>query len=149
MSLPVGFHFRVVFPDIDPEEKDTGFLSVTGLEIGFTENRVLRSTPGTRPSNEIDLTVSFPPLTLIRAVRDKNDSPLTDWLFIALKRKKAVPLQEVIIQLLDEQHEPQFTWHLLSVKPRSWKLNELNALQSNVLTETIELEYEAFRFGED
>jgi phage tail-like protein len=43
--------------------------------------------------------------------------------------------------LLNEEHKPLMTWTINNVWPRSWKIAELNAMQGDVLIETMELNY--------
>lgn len=143
MKIPKAFHFRVVFHDMDPEGIDTGFLSVQGLEIFF---ELADSVNAGGPKG---ITALFPPLVLTRAVKDRKDSPLSQWLFNAIRQKKVTQLSKVTIQVLDDEHQPQLFWDLADVTPKSWRLSSLDAVQSNTLLETIELTYARMSFGPD
>ena len=50
------------------------------------------------------------------------------------------------IVLLNENHEPLMKWKVIHAWPVSWKFGELNAEKSEVLLETLELNYNRFEF---
>jgi phage tail-like protein len=59
---------------------------------------------------------------------------------------KLKPLKLVSVELLDENHQVLLKWDLEHVWPRSWKVAELNAERSEVLIETLELNFNRLSF---
>ncbi len=138
MYPPVGFHFRILFKGLDPAQfTDIGFQSITGLEAFINSNET-HTFDRQNPAPEA---VSFSTLVLRRAVVDIKESPLIQWISLWINKEKQVPLKEVYIELLNEEHHPYMRWGITDVRPKSWKLGELNAEKSEVLIETIELSY--------
>lgn len=145
MHQITGFHFSVKFQNL-PEEKevDMGFQSISGLDVEIQtetlkeggENRFEHTIPGRR---------KYSRLTLKRGILKPKDSSLTAWCQKAFQDMEITPIGEVIVSLLDENHNPLMQWELNWVYPISWKVNELNAEKGEVLIETFELSYNRFR----
>jgi phage tail-like protein len=143
MYPPLGFHFRIIFKGlpsgIDVEE---GFQSINGLEAFMSED-----FPDSLEGKKITgFKTSYSPLILKRGVMSIKESKFSQWIFSCLNKKRPIPLKEATIELLDEKHEPSMRWTLKNLLPVSWKLSELNAEKTEVLTETIELRYEKLLF---
>jgi phage tail-like protein len=143
MYPPLGFHFRIIFKGLPTAaEGEEGFQSINGLEAFITEN-----IPDSKDGKKISgFKTSYSPLVLKRGVVSMDESKLSQWIFSCLNKKRPVPLKEATIELLDESHQPFMRWTLRNLLPVSWKLGELNAEKTEVLTETIELKYEKLLF---
>jgi phage tail-like protein len=50
----------------------------------------------------------------------------------------------VDVKLLNEQHQPLMTWHLVKAYPTKWALNDLNATANAVAVESLQLYYQYF-----
>jgi len=139
MALPLSSNFRIVFRGLDGQDKgqdDSGFQSVTGLEIQVPDQ------PGNLPAN-IAASMACPlPLVLTRAAKSYSESPLLRWIFSHFNKKNKQVLPEALIELLDEKQQPYMAWSLRTIRPKSWKLSELHAEKTEILIETIELTYE-------
>jgi phage tail-like protein len=48
------------------------------------------------------------------------------------------------IKLLNEEHEPLMTWSVKQAWPKKWAVEDLNAMESKVLIESLELRYQFF-----
>lgn len=84
----------------------------------------------------------FPVLVLKRGlVRDSE--LLTRWCNNAFQLLEIQPV-DLIISLLNEEHEPLMTWNVRHAWPRKWSLSDLNAEQSGLAIETFELQYHFF-----
>jgi phage tail-like protein len=143
MNPPLGFHFRIIFKGLPSgSDGEEGFQSINGLEAFMSEDFPY-SSEGKKTTG---YKTSYSPLILKRAVVSIKESKLNQWIFSCLNKKRPVPLKEAIIELLDENHEPSMRWALKNLLPISWKLGELNAEKTEVLTETIELRYEKLLF---
>jgi phage tail-like protein len=150
----VGFHFSVTFfglPKSGGQSGDQGsdldirFQSVSGLEASIDTEQVKEGGEN-RFEHVIPVRRRYSPLVLTRGLLKPADSSLSAWCRTALEDQKVKPIQLVKVALLDEEHNILMYWNLSWVWPRSWKLGELNAERSEVLIETLELNYNRFEF---
>ena len=141
----VGFHFRVKFLGLSEEsDVDMGFQSVTGFDVQMEtetikeggENRFVHVVP-TRRQNRT--------LILKRGILTPKESGLTKWCQAAFQNMQVKPLATVNVELLDENHDVLMQWQLSHVWPLSWKVAELHAERSEVLIETLKLNYNYFK----
>jgi phage tail-like protein len=141
----VGFHFAVLFSGLSETSLDAKFQSVSGLEVSLDtetikeggENRFEHTVP-TRRKN--------PSLVLKRGLLSPSAmSKLTEWCTKTFEKLEFYPKNLDII-LLDENHKPLMKWQIIHAWPKSWKFGELNAERSEVLIETLELNYNRFEF---
>lgn len=148
---PPAFCFELSF---DGSRVDASFQEISGLKVEWTtedveeggQNRFVHKLPlRTRHSN----------LVLKRGVV-RRGSALTDWLRTAFQASfVAAPAQPktVIVKLLDGQGRPLVKWSLKDAYPVSWDHSPLNATESSILIETVELscsffERQTFTYGE-
>lgn len=73
-----------------------------------------------------------------------QDSGVIKWCRKAIEKFEFQPVT-VLVHLMNDKHEPLIEWRLFHVWPKKWAVAELNAEQSSVLVETIELNYNFFR----
>ena len=141
----VNFCFRVHFPLSPDSAMDVGFQSVTGLD----------STIETEPINEggvnhythmVPTRRKYGPLVLKRGLLGPDQSSLTQYIKDCFDNEVITPMPTVLITLLDEKNNPMLQWMATNVWPLSWKLGELNAMQGEVLIETLELNYNQLTF---
>jgi phage tail-like protein len=138
---PVAFHFRVGFDLPGFSEKDARFQEVTGLsvELGVEElveggeNRFIHRLP-TRPK--------YGNLILKRGFLD--DSDLAQWLKDGIENFQFTPV-DVLVTLLNEEHEPLAGWSYVGAWPVKWAVSELKAQENTLVIETLELSYKYFR----
>lgn len=138
----VGFHFLVTFHGLPgARNEDVRFQAVSGLDVEMDtetwkeggENHFEHTLPGRRKFSS--------PLTLKRGLLTPGKSGLTDWCKEAFVHLKLKPLDLVSVELLDEEHGVLVKWDVEWVWPKSWKVAELNAERSEVLIETLELNF--------
>lgn len=143
----VGFHFMVTFHNLpNVKREDVQFQSVTGLDVEFEtdnwkeggENRFTHELPGRSKFSSS--------LTLKRGLIKPKESGITDWCLKAFVNLEIQPLNLLSVELLDESHSVLVKWDLEHVWPKSWKIAELNAERSEVLIETLELNYNRFTY---
>lgn len=141
----VGFHFQVTFQGLpDLKTEDVRFQSVSGLDVQMDtenwkeggENHFEHVLPGRSKFSST--------LTLKRGLLRPGQSGLTDWCINTFNHLRIVPLKLVIVELLDEEHNVLIKWDVEHVWPKSWKLAELNAERSEILIETLELNFNRF-----
>lgn len=143
----VGFHFMVTFYELpNVKSEDVRFQSVAGLDVQIDtenwkeggENRFTHELPGRSKFSSS--------LTLKRGLIKPKESGITDWCHEAFVNLKITPLKLLSVELLDEEHNVLVKWDVEHVWPKSWKIGELNAERSEVLIETLELNYNRFTY---
>jgi phage tail-like protein len=141
----VGFHFQVTFQGLPRvRSEDIRFQSVGGLDVQMDtenwkeggENHFEHVLPGRSKFSST--------LTLKRGLLKPGQSGLTDWCINTFNHLKIEPLKLVIVELLDEEHNVLLKWDVEHVWPKSWKISEFNAERSEVLIETLELNFNRF-----
>ncbi len=135
-TLP-AFHFMVSFEGLPADNgSDNQFFSVSGLSAGIT-NADMRDLP-------IATTKKTRTVSLQRAVRSGKNSPLRKWLLRSLD-KEGMIVKEMLVTVLDEEHQPAMVFSLGNVRAAGWELGELNAGKSELLLETILLHYDSLK----
>jgi len=138
---PVGFHFKVEVLGLSPsDDDDVRFTEVSGLsaEMGTEElaeggeNRFVQKYPAR---------AKYPELTLKRGLL--VGSKVTDWIRQCIQDFQIEP-KNIDVKLLDEEHQPLFTWHVIGAYPTKWTVSELNSTNNAVVTETLQLFYQYF-----
>ena len=136
---PVGFHFLVKFEDFS-EETDTYFQEVSGLSVTVNteeyaeggENRFVHKLPkGT----------SYDHLVLKRGV--VKNSKILQWCSQAVENLHFEP-KNLLVSLLNENRNEICSWNIVHAYPTKWSFTGLNAQSSELLIETIELNYHYF-----
>lgn len=131
---PLGFHFLVEFGN---QKDEYQFQSVSGLSYNLGtediteggENRFVHKLPQ-RPR--------YPNLVLKRGLL--VDSELIDWCRSSVEDFSYSPT-DIIIKLLNEEHQPLITWNVIHAYPVKWAVAEFNAEESKIVIETLELTY--------
>jgi len=107
---------------------DINFQSVQGLQVRVddTDSRKL---------------IHYENIILRRAYQP--DSNLVKWCMEVINNRKKLPAN-LIIKLLNADHEMLSGWHIQKAMPVAWGVEELHAQETKILIETIELEYQKF-----
>jgi len=137
---PVGFHFKVEVLDLPPNDNDVRFTEVSGLSVEMVteelaeggENRFLQKYP---------VRAKYPELVLKRGLL--VDSEVIEWIRRCIEDHQIEP-KNVDVKLLDEEHQPLITWHVIGAYPTKWAVSDLNATNNAVVTETLQLCYQYF-----
>jgi phage tail-like protein len=136
----VNFHFMVQLPfDPNGNTLDVAFQSVTGLDSTL-ETEPVKEGGENRFTHVIPVRRKYGPLVLKRGILGPQ-SKLTQKLQEAFANDMFTPFELVTIHLLDEAHQTLMYWSVNNVWPLSWKISDLNAMQGEVLIETLELSY--------
>lgn len=138
---PVGFHFKVEFNGISTKENDIQFQSVAGLSVDI-ETEEFAEGGENRFKHKFPVRSKFPNLVLKRGM--VTDSKLIDWCRDAIESFQFEPI-DLTVKLLNEEHEPLITWNVVHAYPVKWSVADLNAEESKVLLETVELSYNYFK----
>ena len=138
---PVGFHFKVEILGLDRAvDDDVRFSEVGGLGFEVAteevpeggENRFIQRYP---------LRAKYPDLVLKRGLL--KSSAIWDWTRDCIENLDIKP-KNVDVKLLNENHEPLITWHLVGAYPVKWAVTDLNATDNAIVVESLQLAYQYF-----
>lgn len=141
---PVGFHFKVEFQFRDRTDLDILFQSVSGLNNQM-QTDTLREGGENRFEHVIPVRNKCTDLVLRRGLLSPGQSRITEWCQQAFNNFTFEPV-DLLVTLLDEQHNPLMTWNVHRAWPKNWKIADLNADKGEVVIETFELNYNYFTF---
>ena len=125
---PVNFYFQVFFiPKSGGSGKQVSFQEVSGLgwEIGA------------------DTKVNHPRLVLKRPI-GMPDEAFTQWVQTDPKTANYPKenIHDIVIKLLDMEGKPLAVWFCAHAHPVRYTIGEMNAEESKILMETVEIAYE-------
>lgn len=137
---PVGFHFKVEVLGLPPSENDVRFTEVSGLSVEMGteefaeggENRFVQKYP---------VLAKYPELTLKRGLL--VSSQVISWIRRCIEDYQIEP-KNIDVKLLNDEHQPLLTWHVIGAYPTKWTVSDLNATNNAVVTETLQLFYQYF-----
>ncbi|RAJ06509.1 phage tail-like protein [Chitinophaga skermanii] len=144
---PVGFHFKVEFlfdkkGSQQQADNDVMFASVSGLNYQMQTDS-LREGGENRFEHTIPLRSKVTDLVLRRGIFKPKDSAISQWCHEAFNNFTFTPV-DLVINLLNEKHEPLMTWKVHRAWPKGWKVADFNADKGEVVIETFELNYNYF-----
>ena len=128
---PVGFHLKVEFRKMKPDESiggenDVRFQSVSGLNVEY-DSEAYKEGGENRFEHKLPVRTKYPDLSLKRGML--TDSKVISWLLDALQNRKFKPAQVNVI-LLNEEHQPLKTWNIYNVWPKKWSVSDFNAQEN-------------------
>ena len=138
---PVGFHFKVEVLGLTPVADDLRFVEVGGLALEVAtedvpeggENRFVQRYPGR---------AKYGDLVLKRGLL--KTSEVWNWARQCIEDLDVQP-RDVNVTLLNPDHEPLMTWHVIGAFPVKWSVSDLNATANAFVVETLTLAYRHFR----
>ncbi len=136
---PAGFHFSVEFQGIG-NDNDVRFQSVGGLNVEY-DTESIKEGGENRYEHKLPTRSKFSDLTLKRGML--TDSSVINWCKKALFGREFEPVQ-IIITLLNPEHQPLKTWKVNNAWPRKWSVSDFNATENSIVVETLELSYSFF-----
>jgi phage tail-like protein len=138
---PLAFHFKVEVEGLErPNENDVRFTDVSGLSMEMAteevpeggENRFVQKYP---------VRAKYPELVLKRGLL--TGSSVFEWMRASIHDYEIKPAS-VFVKLLNEEHQPLMTWHLVNAYPTKWSLGDLSASGNAVAVESLQLFYQYF-----
>lgn len=135
---PLGFHFKVEFENIKDEFQ---FQSVSGLASELLTEEIAEGGEN-RFKHKLPLKTRYSNLVLKRGLL--VNSELAHWCHEAIDNFNIKPAN-ITIKLLNEKHEPLVTWNVVHAYPLKWNVSDLNAEESKMVVETLELAYNYFK----
>ena len=142
---PVGFYFKVVIDGMP--DSDSEFQELTGLSMNL-DTQSVKEAGENRFTHQLPLPARADPLILKRGI--KISSPLAEWCRKAIEEFSFSP-RNLHVFLLDVeggsggQPKPLVAWYLVHAYPTKWEVTGLNAMNSEVVVETIQINYNYFR----
>jgi phage tail-like protein len=142
-----GFSFIVEFGLLPQMPVDTQFQIVSGLNIAAEIERAAgsriidQSVP-----DKSTISITYSELVLKRGL--PKVSVVSAWCIDAFENNNFKPVNLKII-LWDAQQNPVSTWHVSHAIPVKRELSDFNAMESNIVIETITLHYTAFKTMND
>ncbi len=137
---PVGFHFLVEFSDLDSQSIDHQFQSVSGLSVDIETEEVAEGGEN-RFKHKFPVKTKYPNLVLKRGL--VIDSKVIDWCRDAIENFNFKPIN-ITVKLLNDEHQPLISWNIVHAYPVKWVVEDLNAEESKLAVESIELTYNYF-----
>lgn len=142
---PTGFLFKVSFEDsmykINEGEEDAGFQEITGLttEIGMEE---YREGGENRFAHRLPNPVTFSNIVLKRGML--RGSSMLNWYLKSVESFEFTTYDLNII-LQNEKRQPLQAWNVVSAYPVKWEVSGLNAMDAQVMVDSVELRFQYFR----
>jgi len=140
---PPAFHFKVEVTDLVTGLEpglEVRFSDVSGLAMEMVaedlaeggENRFVQKYP---------VRAKYSELVLKRGVLPR--SGVFEWCRACIQDLEIRP-RSVHVKLLNGQHQPLVTWHLVNAYPTKWSLGDLGANSNAVAVETLQFYYQYF-----
>ncbi len=138
----VGFHFKVEFVDLPGvTDNDVRFQEVAGITTTLGEEP-LEEGGENRFTHRLPKPPTYGDLDLKRGML--LDSGLISWFKDAIENFRFTPIN-VLVHLLDQEHQPLVTWSFEKAYPKAWTVSGMNASQSGIMVDEIKLSYQYFR----
>jgi len=144
----VAFHFKVKIDGIPDDDGDSRFQSVSGLSVEL-ETEARKEGGENRFEHVLPLRTKYPMLVLKRGLITSKS--LRKWcvdninavtnLVSTNPNSRLITPKNLTVSLLNENHEEIMTWNVVHAWPKKWSIADLNAEQSSIAVENIELQY--------
>lgn len=145
---PVSYSFLVIFYGIGaipiPNGLDVRFQRVSGIGASFEDqSQEVQRGSMNQEQSVLRGTRSHPNLVLERGLT-VGISPLAKELQAAVFDEQFTP-HDVHVMLMNEMFIPIANWFFMCAYPVRWSFSDLDANQSQVMIETLELKYKQYR----
>lgn len=138
---PVGFHFRVEVLGLPPNDNDVRFMEVGGLSVEMGTEEIAEGGEN-RFVQKYPVRAKYPELVLKRGLL--LNSSVVNWARQCIEDFIIQP-KNIDISLLNEEHQPLMTWHVINAYPTKWAVSDLNASNNAVAIESMQLFYQYFK----
>ena len=136
---PKAFHFKVEVQGLESAD-EVRFTDVGGLSVEMATEEVPEAGEN-RFVQKYPVRAKYPELVLKRGLLPR--SAVFGWIRDAIQDYNIVP-RDVDVKLLDDEHQPLVTWHLVNAYPTKWSVADLNASGNAVSVETLQMFYQYF-----
>ena len=136
---PLGFYYKVEF-SVSKNKNDVRFQSASGLSVEY-DMEEYKEGGENRFTHKLPVRTKFSDLVLKRGML--TDSEVIKWFLDAFRDREFKPTDITVI-LMNEKSEHLRTWKVAHAIPKKWLISDLNANESAVVIETLELSYRYF-----
>lgn len=136
---PVGFHFRIEVLGL-ASDNDMRFSEVGGLSVEMGTEEIAEGGEN-RFVQKYPTQAKYPALTLKRGMLVNSD--ITQWIQQCIQDYVIEP-KNIDVKLLNDQHQPLVTWHVVNAYPTKWAVSDLNASSNALVIETLQFFYQYF-----
>ena len=136
---PLGFYYRVKF-GISEDKNDARFQSVSGLSVEY-DYESFKEGGENRFEHKLPVRTKYTDLVLKRGML--TDSAVLKWFLDAFNNREFKP-SDISVILMNEKSEPLRTWNITHAIPKKWLVSDMNANESAIVIETLELTYRYF-----
>lgn len=135
---PLSFYFSV---EVDGFKEDSRFQEVSGLSVNIEttpiieggENRFVHQVPTRAKAEKLVLKRGF-----------SVSSELLDWCRKAVEEFSFTPKKSIVVKLRNEMGQPLAAWDVRHAYPVKWALSNFNAMNNDIVIETLEIQYNYF-----
>lgn len=136
---PWGFYYRVEF-SVSKDKNDVRFQSVSGLSVEY-DYESFKEGGENRFEHKLPVRTKYADMVLKRGML--TGSEVINWFLRAFRDREFKPA-DVNVVLMNEKSEPLRTWKVSHAIPKKWLISDLNANESAIVVETMELSYRYF-----
>ena len=136
---PWGFYYKVEF-GISKDKNDVRFQSVSGLSVEY-DYESLKEGGENRFEHKLPVRTKYADMVLKRGML--TDSEVIKWFLEVFRDRKFKP-SDISVILMNEKSEMLRTWNVVHAIPKKWTVSDLNANESSLVIETLELSYRYF-----
>jgi phage tail-like protein len=140
---PWGFYYKVEFIigslGTLPAD-DARFQTVSGLSVEY-DYESFKEGGENRFEHKLPVRTKYADLMLKRGML--TDSGVIKWFLTAFRDREFSPA-DINVILMNERGDPLRTWNVAQAIPKKWLVSDLNANESSVVIETMELTYRYF-----
>lgn len=139
---PWGFSYRVEFVlGTEPATADDArFQTVSGLSVEY-DYESFKEGGENRFEHKLPVRTRYADMVLKRGML--MNSNVIKWFLAAFRDRQFSPA-DVNVILLNEAGDPLRTWNVAHAIPKKWLVSDLNANESSIVIETMELTYRYF-----
>lgn len=136
---PWGFYYKVEF-SISQNTDDARFQTVSGLSVEY-DYESFKEGGENRFEHKLPVRTKYADMVLKRGML--NDSAVIKWFLAAFRDREFSPC-DINVILMNESGDPLRTWNVAHAIPKKWTVSDMNANESSVVIETMELTYRYF-----
>ena len=136
---PWGFYYKVEF-GISKDSNDAKFQTVSGLGVEY-DYESFKEGGENRFEHKLPVRTKYSDMVLKRGML--TDSQVIKWFLAAFRDREFKPA-DINVILMNEKGEPLRTWKVAHAIPKKWLVSDMNANESSVVIETMELTYRYF-----
>jgi len=136
---PLSFYYKVEF-GISKDKNDVRFQSVSGLSVEY-DFESFKEGGENRFEHKLPVRTKYADMVLKRGM--VTGSEVINWFLKAFRDREFSPT-DINVILMNEKGEPLRTWKVAHAIPKKWLVSDLNANESAIVIETMELTYRYF-----